>query len=112
MSLLSVSVCSFVTELKSRGSTGTLTDICSAFLKCLSENRELLPDVELLLEATEKIHPANRTPVHILLLLLMLVSSLSKKPTPAISQQILDMAMLYFEQFRVKTRFSVRKENL
>jgi hypothetical protein len=79
------------------------------FLKCLSENRELLPDVELLLEATQKVHPTNRTPVHILLLLLMLVSSVSKRPTPALSQQMLDMAVLYFQQFQVKTLFSVRK---
>jgi hypothetical protein len=92
----------FVTELKSRGSTGMLTDICSAFLKCLSENKELLPDVELLLEATQKVHPANRTPVHILLLLMILVSSVSKKTTTAQSQQILDMAVLYLEQFQVK----------
>jgi hypothetical protein len=79
-----------------------LTDICSAFLKCLSENRELLPDVELLLEAAQKVHPARRTPVHILLLLMMLVSSVSKKPTTALSQQILDLAVIYFEQFQVK----------
>jgi hypothetical protein len=57
------------------------------------------------LEATRKVHPANGTPVHILLLLLMMVSSVSKKPTPALSQQILDMAVLYFEQFQVKTHF-------
>jgi hypothetical protein len=88
-----------------------LTDVCFAFLKCLSENRELLPDVELLLEAIQKVHPSNGKPVHTLLLLLMLVSSVSKRPTPALTHQILDMAVLYFEQFQVKTHFSVRKKN-
>jgi hypothetical protein len=80
-----------------------LSDICTAFLKCLSENKELLPDVEVLLEATQKVHPASRTPVYILLLLMMLVSSVSKKSSTALSQQILDMAVLYFEQFQVNT---------
>jgi hypothetical protein len=100
-----VSFWCFITELKSRGSTGMLADICSAFLKCLSENRELLPDVELLLEATQKIQPASRTPVHTLLLMMMLVSSVSNNPTTALSQQILDVAVLYFKQFQVKICF-------
>jgi hypothetical protein len=94
-------VCLFVTELSTIGSAGTITNVCSAFLICLSENGELLPDVELLLEAAEKFHPVNRKPVHTFLLLLLLVSSASKQPTPAVSQQILDMAVSYVDKYQV-----------
>jgi hypothetical protein len=72
------------------------------FLCCLFESRELLPEVELLLQAAEKIHPADRKPVHMMLLLLMMASSVAKQPTPAISQQILDMAVSYFEKCEVE----------
>jgi hypothetical protein len=72
------------------------------FLCCLSESRELLPGAELLLQAAEKIHPADRKPVHMMLLLLMMTSSVAKQPTPAISQQILDMAVSYFEKYQVE----------
>jgi citrate lyase gamma subunit len=72
------------------------------FLCCLSESRELLPDVDLLLQAAEKIHPANRKPVHMMLLLLMMASSVAKQPTAAVSQQILDMAVTYFEKCQVE----------
>jgi len=71
------------------------------FLCCLSESRELLPEAELLLQAAEKIHPADRKPVHMMLLLLM-ASSVAKQATPAISQQILDMAVAYFEKCEVE----------
>jgi hypothetical protein len=81
-----------------------ITNVCSAFLTCLSENREFLPDVELLLEAAEKFHLANRKPVHLFLLLLLLVSSASKQPTPAVSQQILDVAVSYVDQYQVWMR--------
>jgi hypothetical protein len=94
----SVTLCLCVAELNTKGST----DTCSVFLGCLSESRELLPDVELLLEAAEKIHPANRRPVHMMLLLLMMASSVANKPTPAVSQRILDMAVSYFEQCQVQ----------
>jgi len=95
--LLSLIPCSCVAELNTKGTT----DTCSVFLCCLSESRELLPEAELLLQAAEKIHPANRKPVHMMLLLLMMASSVAKQPTPAISQQILDMAVSYFEKCEV-----------
>jgi hypothetical protein len=72
------------------------------FLHCLSESRELLPDVDLLLQAAEKIYPANRKPIHMMLLLLMMASAVAKQPTPALSQQILDMAVSYFEKCQVE----------
>ena len=87
-----------VAELNTKGST----DMCSVFFCCLSESRELLPEAELLLQAAEKIHPAERKPVHMMLLLLMMASSVAKQPTPAISQQILDMAVSYFEKCEVE----------
>jgi len=96
--LLSLTHCSCVAELNTKGST----DTCSVLLCCLSESRELLPEAELLLKAAEKICPADRKPVHMMLLLLMMASSVAKQPTPAISQQILDMAVSYFEKCEVK----------
>jgi hypothetical protein len=87
-----------VAELNNKGSR----DTCSAFLCCLSESRELLPEAELLLQTAEKIHPADRKPVHMMLLLLMLTASVAKHPTPSVSKQILDMAVSYFEKFEVE----------
>jgi hypothetical protein len=87
-----------VAELNSKGSA----DMCSLFLCCLSESRELLPEAEHLLQTAEKIHPADRKPVHMMLLLLMLTASVAKQPTPSISQQILDMAVSYFEKCEVE----------
>jgi hypothetical protein len=100
ISALSV-FCLFVTELSTTGSAAVITNVCSAFLTCLSENRELLPDVELLLEVAERFHPANRKPVHLFLLLLLLVSSACNQPTPALSLQILDMAVSYVDRYQV-----------
>jgi len=96
--LVSLTYCLCVAELNTKGST----DTCSVFLCCLSESRELLPEAELLLQAAEKIHPADRKPIHMMLLLLMMASSVAKQPTPAISQQILDMAVSYFEKCEVE----------
>jgi hypothetical protein len=96
--LLSLTQSLYFAELNTKG----CTDMSSVFLCCLSESRELLPDAELLLQAAEKINPANRKPVHMMLLLLMMAYSVAKRPTPAISQQILDVSVSYFEKCQVE----------
>ncbi|XP_069672379.1 HEAT repeat-containing protein 1 [Periplaneta americana] len=94
----------FMQELRAADPEDVVAGICSAFIRCLEDSKEHIPDVQLLLGAAEKVPQEKRKPIDVVMLILMLAAAAVKEPDQACSQRVLNVAVSYVECYQMASQ--------